>query len=127
MFGSQFRSDRFLLRHRQHIHGDMPKEPRHECIECDLKFSRSYSYYSHRKEKHYDDSKANLDFLEDMDSLKIMKCDHCAKGFKSKSDLQRHCSRAHSEVGTRNDFECDKCDEKYSRKEHLNRHMKSAH
>ena len=63
--------------------------------------------------------RANLDFVGDMDQ--------CAKSFKRKSDLQRHCSRVHSEVGPKNDFECDKCEKKYSRKEHLNRHMKSAH
>ena len=44
----------------------MPEEPRHKYIECDQTFSRSDSYYRHRKEQHYDDSKANLDFVEDM-------------------------------------------------------------
>ena len=94
----------------------MPDEPQHECIECDIKFSRRDNYYRHRKEKHYDYIKANLDFVEDVDSLKIMQCEQCDKGYKRKSDLQRHLSRAHSEVGTKNDFECDKCDKKYSRK-----------
>ena len=80
----------------------------------------------HRREKHFD-SKANLDFVEDMDSLKMLNCEQCDKGFKRKSDLQRHCSRAHREIVIENDFECDQCGKKYSRKVRLIRHVKIAH
>ena len=124
--GSQFSSDRTLTRHKQLIHGEMPKEPEHDCLECGMKFSRRDNFYRHRKEQHFA-SKANLDFVEDMDSLKTVQCDQCDKGFKRKSDLQRHYSRAHSEVGTVNDFGCEQCDKKYSRKDSLIRHIKYAH
>ena len=126
MCGSQFSSDRTLLRHKQLIHGEMSEEPQHACIDCGIKFSRKDNFNHHRKEKHFD-SNANLDFVEDMDSLKILQCDQCEKGFKRKSDLLRHCSRVHSEIGAEKDFGCDQCEKKYSRKDHLMRHIKSAH
>ena len=80
----------------------MPEELEFDCLECGIKFSRKDYLNRHRKENHYDASKVNYDFVEDLDGLKIFQCDQCDKGFKKKSDLQRHYSRAHSEIGTEN-------------------------
>ena len=125
--GSRYSSEGTLLRHKQLVHGEMPAEPEYDCLECGIKFSRKDNLNRHRKENHYDASKANYDFVEDLDRLKIFQCDQCDEGFKKKSDLQRHYSRAHSEIGTEKNFECDQSEKKYSRKDNLIRHVKSAH
>ena len=66
--GSQFSSDG-TLRHKQLVHGEMPAEPEYVCLECGIKFSRKDNLNRHRKENHYDTSKANYDFVEDLDTL----------------------------------------------------------
>ena len=73
--GSQFSSDGTLLRHKQLVHGEMPAEPEYVCLECGIKFSRKDNLNRHRKENHYDASKVNYDFVEDLDGLKIFQCD----------------------------------------------------
>ena len=42
------------------------------------------------KEKNYK-NKANFDYVEDLDSLQVIKCEHCEHQFKRKSYLKRQC------------------------------------
>ena len=123
--GHQFSFIGSMMRHKETVHGQVTEEL-HNCVQCDLKFSRQDSLIRHNKEKHVGKSRFNLDFIEDIDSLVFINCEQCEKRFKRRSDLKRHVQSAHSS-DTKKSFDCSLCDKKFSRKSALTRHITMKH
>ena len=114
------------MKHSELKHGEKSQTSEYRCEKCDTSFSIKSNFNRHNREKHYE-SKINFDFVEDMDSLTIMKCENCDKTFKRKSDLKRHHVSAHSDIDIKKKFKCPVCDKEFSRKFVLNRHTKRFH
>ena len=113
-----------MAKHEQVHHEDGNTE-QFTYKKCDS-FSVKKSLDRHNREKHYK-SKANFDYVEDLDSLQVFKCEHCEHQFKRKSDLKRHHARAHEEKDARKVFKCLECDKSFSRRDDVNRHAKKLH
>ena len=78
----------------------------------------------HNKETHFD-NKLNLDQIEDMDEVKVIKYDQCDKKFKRKSNLERHVENRHGSDSS--SFSCQFCDKTFTRQDVMSRHVKRAH
>ena len=109
------------------IHGEEngSEVAKFDCPECGTTFSRKDIYVRHKREKHFG-AKVNYEYVEDLDSLTIIKCASCSSTFKRKSDMKRHQLTAHAE-GEVKQFKCSHCEETFARKFALNRHNKSFH
>ena len=77
----------------------------------------------HQKEVHFGRN-VNVNFVEDMDDIKYVICEHCDLKFKRDSGLKRHVASLHSSSRS---FQCPSCEKAFSRKDTLNRHLKSIH
>ena len=123
--GFQCSSDNNLLKHKQFLHGEASKQPQFSCLNCGINFSRKSHFDRHNREQHYD-TNVNLDFVEDMDSLKVVKCEECNQTFSRKENMQQHYLRNHSEAKKKT-FDCSICEKQFSTRYTLNRHVKSKH
>ena len=123
----QFSTKWTLLRHSRSIHSESKEsdQAKYDCPDCGVTFSRKDVLIRHKREKHFG-VKANLDYVEDLDSLTRINCDSCSSKFKRKSDLKRHQETAHGQ-GEIKMFKCLLCEKMYTRKSDLNRHSKSFH
>ena len=76
--GFQSSSDRSLLKHNELKHGEKSQtsEYKLEIEKCDITFSIESNLNRHKRENHYE-SKVNFDFVEDLDSVTIIKCEVC--------------------------------------------------
>ena len=124
--GFQSSTDRGLTKHSELNHGEKSQTSEFKCEKCGVSFSLKSNFNRHNRENHYE-SKVNFDYVEDLDSLKMIKCENCDKTFKRKSDLKRHFGSAHSEIDTNKKFKCPVCGKEFLRKFVLNRHMKTLH
>ena len=122
--GLQFSTERNLLRHGQVIHSE-ENDSKFECAECGKTFSRKDAHVRHEREKHHG-SKANLCYVEDLDSLTSINCAKCSSTFKRRFDLKRHQQTAHGQDEVKQ-FKCPKCEKTFARKFALNRHIKTFH
>ena len=78
----------------------------------------------HNKEIHFND-KLHLDYIEDMNEVKVIKCEQCDESFKRKSNLKRHVDSRHGSGSS--SFACQFCDKSFTRKDTMSRHVKRAH
>ena len=125
--GSQFTAEATLLRHKQTIHGESSKGSINECLMCERRFTRKDDLQRHNREQHFE-SNANVDFVEDLDTLTGIKCDQCGKLIKRRSNYERHCRNVHNgSVVQIDSFKCSQCDKTFQRKDNLNRHVKLKH
>ena len=120
--GLKCSSDKIFLRHKESVHD----EKHYECSKCGQDFNRKDNLKRHKKEKHYA-SKANFDFVEDLDELGVLNCDKCDQKFKRSSNLKRHYTSVHIDKDDKKNFHCDQCTKSFSRKDALSRHVGSNH
>mmetsp|Transcript_21470 Transcript_21470/g.31230 ORF Transcript_21470/g.31230 Transcript_21470/m.31230 type:complete len:172 (-) Transcript_21470:168-683(-) len=80
------------------------------CHECELGFTKMFTYRSHIKCVHQ--------------KIKRYKCGECGKGFYFKKDLPKHELAVHAKLKP---FSCTSCSKSFAKREHLQRHARSAH
>uniref|UniRef100_A0A7S3E7Q7 C2H2-type domain-containing protein n=1 Tax=Rhodosorus marinus TaxID=101924 RepID=A0A7S3E7Q7_9RHOD len=80
------------------------------CQECELGFTKMFTYRSHIKCVHQ--------------KIKRYKCGECGKGFYFKKDLPKHQAAVHAKLKP---FSCTTCGKSFAKKEHLQRHARTAH
>ena len=119
---SKFTTEANLKRHLETVHSDT----KFECEHCGDKFTRQDTLNSHLKEQHKN-LNVNLDFVENIASFLLEKCDQCDKTFKRKYQLQRHVNKVHCDRELKKQFKCSKCELKYKTPDTLRRHMKEKH
>ena len=99
------------------------KASQYDCPKCGITFNRGDSLKRHNKEKHYD-SKANLDYVEDMDSLGNVKCDQRNKTYKRKYEMKQHSLSVHGDSTSVKSYSCIQCGKSFPRKDNMLRHAK---
>ena len=81
------------------------------CLECDEKFTTSFTYERHLLEKHTE--------------RKTFQCELCEQKFSLERNLHRHLKDSH-EVGV-NSFKCDLCEITFKRNDNLLKHERDVH
>ena len=124
--GFQCSSDRNLMVHKKFLHGDVSNDPQYSCLKCGISFLRKNNFERHKREQHYE-TKTNLDFVEDMENLKVIKCEKCEQTFTRRAHMQRHYISVHSDNSNKKTFTCSICEKQFSRGDALKRHVKLKH
>ena len=124
--GFQCSSDKNLLIHKEFLHGEVSDKPQYSCLECGINFLRKNSFDRHKREQH-NETNTNLDFVEDMESLSVIKCEKCEQTFRRREHMKRHYRNVHNDNSQKKSFDCSMCEKQFSRGDALNRHVKSKH
>jgi hypothetical protein len=102
---------KFENKYRLQDHLDIHNpENQYNCLECDKKFTTSFTHERHLLEKHTE--------------VKLFECDLCEQKFNLERNLQRHLKNIH-EIGV-SPFKCDLCPT-FKRNDNLLKHERDIH